>query len=686
MRVHFMKYFTASFSIARDQQLSDILGAKIIRFLSPRQHAGTDGVIVGWGVKSNTRLSRKFAEKNNLLFLTLEDGFISYIDHPSSESQRLSLIKDELGIYYDSTKPSGLDKILESQLTWFSPEMEVRSKGALIQCANLGVSKYNQRRYAFPTWLRRAIALKREIILLIDQTYGDCSITGAQANQSDFSRMLDWAIDKASNAKPEQGLVIIKTHPDVLLGKKRGHFKPDDLPSNVLLLSEDVSPKALISIATAVATVSSQLGFEALWYGKPVHCFGIPFYAQRGLTIDHARHKVERSSVTLNQLFAAAIFKYPIYWHPEKQCICEFEEILEWMQAQFMTRDLKVESINVVATSLWKRSFIPSFIGPSANKIRFSKRAGRGRVQLHWGMKTDSLNGSESCWRIEDGFIRSVGLGADLRRPSSLVIDDIGIYYNGHASSRLEEILNQLELNAFELGRAERLLKKIVDSNITKYNVEAMDSAVGERYLAEAGGRDIILVVGQFQDDLSIRYGSEGVDSNLGLLKAARGRFPEAFIIFKEHPDVYSGVRAGKLLEADVCQWADSYVTDLSLTVCFSFITRLCTICSLSGFEALLRGVPVSTFGLPFYAGWGLTDDALNAFQRRRRQLSLLELVYGVLVLYPRYVNWDTRTLSTPEIIIDQLVQERDNNTSLKSTWVRRQGRKLSYLWQSFIR
>ena len=59
---------------------------------------------------------------------------------------------------------------------------------------------------------------------------------------------------------------------------------------------------------------------------------------------------------------------------------------------------------------------------------------------------------------------------------------------------------------------------------------------------------------------------------------------------------------------------------------------------SLAGFEALLRGKPVWTYGRPFYAGWGLTHDALD-FPRRDRRLDLDQLIAGALIAYPIYVH-----------------------------------------------
>lgn len=54
-----------------------------------------------------------------------------------------------------------------------------------------------------------------------------------------------------------------------------------------------------------------------------------------------------------------------------------------------------------------------------------------------------------------------------------------------------------------------------------------------------------------------------------------------------------------------------------------------------------MRGVKVCTYGGPFYAGWGLTEDK-QSFPRRKARLNLDELVAGALLLYPSYYDWQT--------------------------------------------
>jgi len=235
-------------------------------------------------------------------------------------------------------------------------------------------------------------------------------------------------------------------------------------------------------------------------------------------------------------------------------------------------------------------------------------------------------------------------------------------------------------------------LALINESAITKYNVDVNSPYLSQlkqniaHYNATKKTKEqpVILVTGQFQKDLSMQFGALDICNNLSLLRAVREDYPDAFIIYKEHPDVYSGVRPGKLNEADVKALADEYVTDVAITELFDVVDRVCTICSLAGFEALLRGLKVSTYGLPFYGGWGLTEDKYS-FARRTKPRDLYELLYITQVLYSRYVNWNTRKITTVESCICQLLTERETSIELKSSWFSRQLRKSQYLSQALL-
>ena len=78
---------------------------------------------------------------------------------------------------------------------------------------------------------------------------------------------------------------------------------------------------------------------------------------------------------------------------------------------------------------------------------------------------------------------------------------------------------------------------------------------------------------------------------------------------------------------------------------------------SLAGFEALLRGKAVTTYGAPFYAGWGLTRDLGPVPDRRTATRTLDELVAAVLLLYPRYLDPKTGLPCPPEVLISRLAE-----------------------------
>lgn len=195
----------------------------------------------------------------------------------------------------------------------------------------------------------------------------------------------------------------------------------------------------------------------------------------------------------------------------------------------------------------------------------------------------------------------------------------------------------------------------------------------------------MVLVPGQVEDDASIRFGCDtehGVHTNLGLLQAARAQFPDAFIVFKPHPDVMSGNRAGRVALTVARQWADHVEAQASVVSCIEACDVVVTMTSLTGFDALLRGRQVVVHGRPFYAGWGLTQDVLPV-PRRERSLTLDELVAGALLHYPLY--WDPllKGYTTCEAVLRQLLAQREALAAsgqlqrLRVGWLRRQWRKL---------
>ena len=304
-----------------------------------------------------------------------------------------------------------------------------------------------------------------------------------------------------------------------------------------------------------------------------------------------------------------------------------------------------------------KRPIVRRFAGGATVRfIRHGAQVPAGGTLLLWGSKPapQDLAPDVRLVRMEDGFLRSVGLGADLVRPVSWVVDRRGIYYDATRPSDLECLLQETVFLPALLERAARLRERIVEAGLTKYNV----GNGGWRRSPDSGPGRVILVPGQVESDASLRFGAPPGASNMGLLKAVRAANPDACILYKPHPDVVAGLRARGRDEGAALNWCDDVVVDAGMGDLLGQVDEVHVLTSLTGFEALLRGRTVACYGHPFYAGWGLTRDALP-LPRRTRRLSLDELVAGTLILYPSYVSRATGRPVTPEQALEELVAWR---------------------------
>jgi capsular polysaccharide export protein len=295
----------------------------------------------------------------------------------------------------------------------------------------------------------------------------------------------------------------------------------------------------------------------------------------------------------------------------------------------------------------------PAFFRSVSRAVRHAARR-RGAIAVWASREPASLAGAAAAagvlvLRIEDGFLRSVGLGADFMPGASIVVDGRGIYYDPTRESDLERLLNQAEFGAGLLERARRLIDSIVASRITKYNTGAATAPI-----RAARGQRVVLVPGQVEDDRSVVLGGAQVKTNRALLEGVRAENPGAFIVYKPHPDVDAGHRTGAMPDAFALRFADQIVRGVSAAALLDACDEVHTITSLAGFEGLLRGRRVVTHGRPFYSGWGLTDDRAAPIGSRRA-LSLEALVAGTLILYPRYLDPVTRRPCTPEELIERL-------------------------------
>jgi len=616
--------------------------------------------VIGWGMKPTAAAGRRYAARRGLPYVALEDGFLRSVGIGESGATSLSLIVDDLGIYYDATRPSRIEDLIRTAPDWCDAVMTARARVLIDRIVASGVSKTNM---GGP--LDRSILRPGRRVLIVDQTLGDASISYGLASTGSFSDM----IAAARQDEPDAQL-IVKRHPAVAAGRKQGCIADTDL-TGVTLIDTDVRPADLLASVDAVYVVTSALGFEALLRGLPVRCFGAPFYSGWGATSDAVETGRRGVGRTVDQIAAAALMAYGRYVDPVTGTRCEAEQALDRLIA---LRD-RAERLSGV----WSAAgFAPAKRPP----IRRLLNSPRGRVRYHWfarnaarlaeaehgrliwwaGKESEPIRAAAAATpaptvRMEDGFIRSRGLGSDFHGALSVALDDLGVYYDAHRPSRLESLIEAGGLDDAALARAARLRSRIVEAGLSKYNIR------GQAPVGWPADRERVLVVGQVENDKSIALGCTDIRTNSGLVEAARRDFPHAYLVYRNHPDVMAGNRPG-LLDAHAIQAVDAVADDLDIIDCLSACDRLVTLTSLSGFEALMRGKAVTTYGRPFYAGWGLTDDRPGTmgapFPRRTNRASLDALIHAALIDYPIYVS-PTGWPCEAEDLVEALIAARDH-------------------------
>jgi capsular polysaccharide export protein len=442
----------------------------------------------------------------------------------------------------------------------------------------------------------------------------------------------------------------------------RGALSRLAVEHDMLLIEGPANAWSLIENISSLYTIDDELGFLALLKGIRVRCFGTPFYAGWGLTDDDStvpRHAMR----SLEELFTAACLLATDYADPYGNTACSFEDacviLADWRRINDANRGIAA----CVGMSFWKRRRMgdvlrssdgtPEFCKTTDAAIKAARRRG-GTIAVWAAREPADLAAAAAeagipVVRIEDGFVRSVGLGANFTPAASIVLDQSGIYFDPTKPSDLEHILQETNFGTALVERSRRLIQTLVTRGITKYNTGADMPRIDA-----PDGRRKLFVPGQVEDDRSVATGGAGIYRNIDLLQRVRSLNPDAFVIYKPHPDVDAGHRLGAVPDSDALRYADHIIRGVSTAAIIPAVDEIHTLTSLAGFEALIRRRKVVVYGQPFYAGWGLTTD-MAPVERRTRKLSLEELIAGSLVLYPRYFDPVTRLPCGPEILIERL-------------------------------
>lgn len=595
-----------------------------------------EGDLVGvWGNSPTAPRGEAVAAHKGAKIVRVEDSFLRSVKLGRDGDDPIGLNIDHRGVHFDPTTPSDLEVILtENPLDDTALLNRAKAGIALLKSSHL--SKYN----AFDPSI---VPPDPGYVVVVDQSRKDASIKACGADSNTFREMLFYAQTEHPTAK-----IIIKTHPETVAGHRDAYFTEKDTTERIVLDTSLVSPWDLLEGAVAVYTVSSQLGFEAILAGHKPVVFGQPFYMGWGLTDDRAPLQRRQRNLTRAQLFAGAMFLYPKWYDPFHDRLCSFEEAATTLGC--FAQAWRDDYCGWIAADMrmWKRKPLQKMFGAEIPVV-FAKGEKTDAVAkekqkpiMAWGHA--KLDGAV---HVEDGFLRSKGLGADLISPLSLVLDDVGMYYDATSPSRLENLINASEaLDAAQRHRASALITRITDAGLSKYNL-------GNTTLSDLPKGRRILVPGQVADDASIKQGTTDVADNLTLLQAVRDANPAAVVIYKPHPDVEAGLRDGAVTNAG--DFADVVITDADPIAAIQAVDEVWTMTSLLGFEALLHGKHVTCFGSPFYAGWGLTDDRAFPISRRVARVDLPALVYATLIAYPRYFDPVTGLACPVEVIVDRI-------------------------------
>ena len=569
--------YTFSVGIRSMRNIESFLG--VSKVAPPGELAQTESealCALVWGKKQTARRTLSWADHHTIPVWYLEDGFIrSSSSSPHSRSS-YSLVVDDVGVYYDATQPNLLENFLNNEDGKFDTSFKATTDYTS-RCLKLllqhNITKYNFCADIEPDhWLATST---RPIVLVVDQTRDDASVRFGSMTEHDFTDMLDTAITENPEAR-----IVVKSHPDVISGRRRGYLTQLARQRGITLLVEPYNPLSVLKLVSKVYCGTSQLGFEALLCKKPVTLFGLPFYAGWGVTDDRRTIPRRKAKRTVEQLFFASYDWYTRYCNPTTGERWSLEQCLRHVMLQKKYFALNSGTSTLKGITPWKKNYIQQCLRTPDTGLTGPEPGNR---TVTWGYKTASLVSANSrhggdvneLWRVEDGFLRGQGLGSDFNAPQSLVFDSAGMYFNSQQACDLEHNLNTLDCSLGDIKRSRHLISLIISQGLSKYNVGSKKFSSVFAQCHETARK--LLVIGQVENDASLHYGCRDISDNSSLLKAVRQANPDAYVVYKPHPDVVAGNRRGIVSPDVLDQYADTECTDVNIIECIEKCDELHT-------------------------------------------------------------------------------------------------------------
>ena len=314
------QFITISQPLINNSQ--NFLKIKKVSLVQALRYLLSDITFVGWGRKKSGLWARKMAKFTGKDFLLLEDGFIRSFGLGVEGSPSFSMVKDEVGIYYDATVPSQLENILNTYDFKNNKLLMAKAKEARAKILKYKISKYNNFKEIDLSYLEKS----QEKILIVAQTYGDSSLEYGLGNSFSTQKM----IEDAMRDNPEAE-IYIKIHPDVLSGKKASDIATEDIPNACHVLTDNANPITLMQHFSQIYTKTSGMGFEALLLDKEVHCYGMPFYAGWGVTHDRLKCDRRAKKLSIDEIFTGTYMLYSHYYNPYLNRASDILEVIEYI-------------------------------------------------------------------------------------------------------------------------------------------------------------------------------------------------------------------------------------------------------------------------------------------------------------------------------------------------------------------
>lgn len=277
------------------------------------------------------------------------------------------------------------------------------------------------------------------------------------------------------------------------------------------------------------------------------------------------------------------------------------------------------------------------------------------RIELTlWAIKNN-----KPLFILEAGFISSVRTLQEYESPISYHVDyNNNIYLFGSENNTITNLLNSdFSLSKKQKEDIQKLIELVISEDISKYNnFTATPNTKIEK--------NSILVIDQTLNDYSIYAANANKSTFDYMVKTAIYENPNSTIYIKIHPEVLIGKRKGNIniQEYNGRKNVKILTENLSPNYLFKDMSKVYTVSSTLGFEALLRNKEVHTFGQNFYSGWGCTIDH-NHPQNRCKDRSIIEIAYAIYMHSTYYLNIESNKNSSPLEAIEsfsKLVKEHN--------------------------